>query len=375
MPATEQEREMAIKTSYVAIGATILVAIGVASCDSRERTAVQPSTGPTTVTPVPSLARVDLIAPGSIAPGESVQLTANAVKSDNSVENVSGQAEWISSDPRVVEISSTGVAKGITGGEAVISVSYKGRSSSTRTFVLPAGTYRLSGTVTDSGLVVVGATVAVIGGVGEGLSTITDGNGTYALYGVRDRVRLHAKVDGYFNRIEEIDVTDHRTFNFEMIPDHQRPDLPGRYTLTIARTACLSWAGAPPESRSYEATVAQDGPRLTVTLSGADFIVTGGRGNSFTGVLDGSNRVTFTIGDPLYYYQYYDFGHYDLVERISNTSSLLISGKVTAGLSSRGMSGTLNGAFMVTQAAVPPASTRIQAYCYGTAHRFEMVRR
>ena len=366
---------MTIKTSYVAIGATILVAIGVASCDSRERTAVQPSTGPSPVTPVPSLVRVELIAPASIAPAESVQLTANAVKSDNSVEDVSGQAEWISSDPRVVEISSTGVAKGITGGEAVIRVSYKGRSSSTRTFVLPAGTYRLSGTITDSGLVVVGATVAVIGGVGEGLSTITDGNGTYALYGVRDRVRLHAKVDGYFNRIEEIDVTDHRTLNFEMIPDHERPDLPGRYTLNIVRTACSSWTGAPPETRSYDATVAQDGPRLTVTLSGADFIVTGGRGNSFTGVLDGGNRVTFAIGDPIYYYQYYNFGHYDLVERISNTSSLLISGKVTAGLSSRGMSGTLNGAFMVTQAAVPPATTRIQAHCYGTAHRFEMVRR
>jgi hypothetical protein len=366
---------MAIRTSYVAIGATILVAIGVASCDSRERTAVQPATGPSTVTPVPSLARVELIAPGSIGPGESVQLTANAIKSDNSVENVSGQAQWFSSDTSVVEISSAGLAKGVGRGEAMITVSFQSRGASTRTFVLPAGTFRLSGTVTDSGFAVVGATIAIIGGVGEGLTTITDGNGTYALYGVRDRVSLHAKVDGYLNRMEEIDVTDHRAFDFEMVPDHQRTDLRGSYTLTIARTACLSWAGAPPESRSYVATVAQDGPQLTVTLSGADFIVTGGRGNSFTGVLDGGNRVTFTIGDPIYYYAYYNLGHYDLVERISNTSSLLISGKVTAGLTSRGMSGTLNGAFMVTQAAAPPASTRIQAYCYGNAHRFEMVRR
>ena len=110
---------MTIKTSYVAIGATILVAIGVASCDSRERTAVQPSTGPSPVTPVPSLVRVELIAPGSIAPGESVQLTANAVKSDNSVENVTALAQWTSSDPAVLEISSTGVAKAMARGEAV----------------------------------------------------------------------------------------------------------------------------------------------------------------------------------------------------------------------------------------------------------------
>jgi len=316
-----------------------------------------------------------LIVPGSIAPGESVQLTANAVKSDNSVEDVSGQAAWQSSDPRVVEISSSGVAKAIARGEAMIMVRFQSRSASTRTFVLPAGTFRLSGKVTDSGFAVVGATVAIIGGVGEGLTTITDGNGTYALYGVRDRVRLHAKVDGYLNRLEEIDVTDHRAFDFEMSPDHQRTDLRGSYTLTINRTACLSGTGAPPDSRSYDATVAQDGPQLTVTLSGADFIVTGGRGNSFTGVLDGGNRVTFAIGDPIYYYEYYNFGHYDVIERISNTSALLISGKVTAGLTSRGISGTLNGAFMVTLAGVSPATTRIQASCYGTAHRFEMVRR
>ena len=367
---------MTIKTSYAAIGATILVAIGVASCDSRDRKSVQPPTAPSPVTPVPGLVRVELIAPGSIAPGESVQLTATAVKSDNSVENVSGQAQWISSDPRVVEISSAGVAKGVARGEAMISVRFQARGASTRTFVLPAGTYRLSGMVTDSGFSVVGATVAIVGGVGDGLTTITDGDGAYALYGVRDRVRLQAKVDGYFNRIEEIDVTDHRAVNFEMIPEQQRPDLPGSYTLTIVRThACLSGTGAPPETRSYAATVAQDGAQLTVTLSGADFIVTGGRGNAFTGVLDGGNRVTFAIGDPIYYYEYYNFGHYDLVERMSNTSNLLISGKVTAGLSSRGISGTLNGAFMVTQAAVPPATTRIQASCYGTAHRFEMVRR
>ena len=229
---------MAIKTSYVAIGATILVAIGVASCDSRDRTAVQPSTRPSPVTPVPGLVRVELIAPASIAPGESVQLTASAVRSDNSVENVSGQAHWVSQDPGVVEISSTGMAKGIARGEAVIRASYQGWTPSTRTFVLPAGTYRLNGTITDSGFGVAGATVAIIGGVGEGLTTITDGHGEYAVYGVRDRVRLQANGAGYINRIEEIDVTDHRTFNFDLIADHQRADLRGRYTLTLGRAVC-----------------------------------------------------------------------------------------------------------------------------------------
>src|SRR5215211_8001677 len=99
-----------IKTQYLAVAATILVAMGLASCDSREQDTIRPRTMP----PVPvnaTLTRVELAAPGSIAPGESLQLTATAVKSDNSVENVTALAQWTSSDPAVLEISSTGVAK------------------------------------------------------------------------------------------------------------------------------------------------------------------------------------------------------------------------------------------------------------------------
>ena len=366
---------MAIKTSsYAAVCATILVAMGVASCDSRERSPVAPSTAPQpAIPPPPGAFRLDLTAP-SIAPGDSVQLTAKAVKSDDSVEDVSSRALWSSSNPRVLEISSEGVARGVARGEAMITVRYQSRNASTRAFVLPPGTYRLGGAVTDSGFPVVGAVVAVIGGTGEGLTAITDGDGQYALYGVRDRVRLHARVEGYANRIEEVEVTDHRTLSFEMLPDQRRADLSGSYRLTLTRTGCLFGSGAPPDNRSYDATVTQDGPRLSVTLSGADFIVSRDRGNRFTGVVDGGNRVTFVIGDPIYYYEYYFAGKYDLAERLSDTSALLISGNVTAGASSRGISGTLNGAFMVSQTGGRFGPV-IQASCYGTAHRFEMVRR
>ena len=53
-----------------------------------------------------------------------------------------------------------------------------------------------------------------------------------------------------------------------------------------------------PETRTYDATVTQDGPRLTVALSGADFLVIRGRGDAFTGFVDAGNRVTFPIGNP-----------------------------------------------------------------------------
>lgn len=86
-----QQLVMTMKTACVAVGATVVIALGIASCgESRKQTTPQSPTEPTPVTAV--LARVELLAPGSIAPGGSAQLTANAVKSDNSVEDVTGQA-------------------------------------------------------------------------------------------------------------------------------------------------------------------------------------------------------------------------------------------------------------------------------------------
>ena len=75
-------------------------------------------------------------------------------------------------------------------------------------------------------------------GVGEGLSTITDGNGTYALYGLRDRVRLQANGAGYLNRLEEIEVDGHRTFDFQISRNASGPT-GGRYTLTFDRGSCV----------------------------------------------------------------------------------------------------------------------------------------
>ncbi len=237
--AVHLEHEMSIKTPYLAIGSILLVAIVVA-CDSRKENAFRSPTAPPPVTPGAVLDRLELMVPPSIEPGETVQLTANAVKSDRSVENVTAQAQWTSSDPLVVETSSTGVAKGVARGEALIMVRYQSRSASTHTIVTPAGTHKLYGTVTDSGIGLAGVTVAIIDGVGAGLSTVTAGNGTYALYGVGDRIRLQAKAANYLNRIEELDVTDHQTLNVEMQLEGRRMDLT---TITFSVSATAVTAG------------------------------------------------------------------------------------------------------------------------------------
>ena len=366
-----QERVMVISMRLSVIVVT-LTALALAACDSKQAANPSPNQ-PSPMAPVVGLARLEVIVPPAIAPGESVQLTANAVQSDNSVRDVSGEASWMSTNSRVVEVGATGVAKAVAAGEALITASYQARGAFTRTFVLPVGTYRLGGTVTEAGDRLAGATVTVISGVGEGLTSTTDGGGQYALFGVSGRIGIQVKKDGYFNRVDQIEVTDHRIVSFELVPDHPRPDLSGLYALTISAASCAAQVSLPDDltTRSYTAKVAQDGPRLNVTLTGADLIVTRGRGDHFTGSLGANGDVRFTIGQSLYYYD--PFG-YDLVERLTGTTALIVNGDVTAKATPPRISGTLSGLFLLAQGAAPPFS-RIERRCDASAHRFDMVRR
>lgn len=354
------------------VSATILVGLAAASCDSQApRSPAEPSP------PVPVIVRLDLVVPASIAPGGSAQLTVNAVRSDNTVEDVSGRAQWFSSDRHVLDVSPAGLATALARGQAFIDVSYQSHRASALAFVLPPGTYRLDGTITDSDVPLPGVSVRVIDGVEEVLTATTDARGRYALYGVRGPVRLLARASGYLEEIQAIDVTAHQSFDFRMRVAGQRTDVSGTYRLTIDRnparpSGCTSTAL--PDSRSYEAVVEQAGLRLTVTLSGADFIVTRGRGNGFSGTIDGTGRVTFVLGDQEPYY--WEDRAQDLVERIgASQPALVITGTVTAEPSAAGLSGTLRGWFLF--ADVGQLQFRIlpdSCYSY-TTHRFEMVRR
>jgi hypothetical protein len=364
-----------IETRHPAATAgAVLLALALASCDKHEASPA-PSTplAPSPGQPV-TLARIDLVGPANIATGESVQLTASATRSDASVLDVTGQAQWSVSGTKVLEVSATGLAKGIGAGEAFISVRYQSRSASKSVLVLPAGTYRLKGRVTDDGVGLDGVTMTVIDGTGAGMVTVTGFDGSYVLYGVGGHVRLQAKRAGYSNAIRELDLADHRTFDVEMTPDRPRTNLQGRYTLTL--TAVCPAGGSlvgVDLPRSYEAFVEQSGPRLNVTLTGADFILTRGRGNHFSGVIDGSDRVTFRISDASFYYYYYYGGQYDLVERLTSTSALVVSGTATATPSGSRISGELAGDIGVTQGTTPPF-TRLSSHCYSPAHRFQMIR-
>jgi hypothetical protein len=353
----------------------LILAVGlglvVASCDkSPTRPSVQP-TGTTGAPAAVTVLRIEIIAPASIEPNASAQLTANAIKSDGSVENVTSQTLWASTNARVLQVSSAGIVTAGERGETNLNARYQNRSATAPMMVLPSGTFRLNGQVTDSGFPLEGVTVAVIGGTGEGLTSLTSSTGAYALYGVSGQVKLHAKKDGYLNRIEEVQVAENRAFGFEMAVDGQRRDLSGTYTLNLAAAACARLPDSA-QNRSYVATVEQNGPQLTVRLSGADFIVTRGYGDHFSGFVSADGNVTFAIGDAYYYYYYY--GHFDFVERVNTASALVVQGVVNATASPTLMSGSLNGSILQTQGISAPV-TRYAAQCYSRDHHFEMRRR
>jgi hypothetical protein len=368
---------MPTRFRYIALILTLGLGLVAASCDKGPtRPSVQTTGTPGALAALP-VVRIAITVPDAIDPGASAQLTANAIRSDGSVENVTGQTQWTSTNARVIQVSSAGIVTGGERGEANLNARYQNRSATARMMVLPGGTFRLIGQVTDGGFPIEGVTVVVLGGTGEGLTTLTGPTGAFALYGVGGQVRLQAKKEGYLNRIEEVLVTEHRSMGFEMTIDGPRRDLHGTYTLTVIPN--VTSIGCPstrfPDSiqnRSYIADVEQSGPKLTVRLSGADFIVTNGYGDHFSGFVSADGKVTFNVGDAYYYYYYY--GHFDFVERLNPASALLVKGTVNATSNPTLISGLLEGSILVSVGVTAPFM-RYTASCFARDHRFEMRRR
>ena len=359
----------------VVLVAGACLAVLAASCEDNPNparpsgTPPPPAAGPVTTT------RVDTVIPPSLEPGASGRATASATMSDGSVRDVTSDAQWSSTNSRVVRASAGGALVAAERGEAIVTARFANRSSTGRIFVLPAGTFRLTGVVSEGGEPLNTVRVEVISGTGQGLSALTNPDGQFALYGVAGQVRLHAKKDGFVNGTQDVDVTDHQSVNVDMRFDGARPRLDGVYQLELAADGCSGRLPADAQRRTYVATVSQNGSKLHVDLSGAEFILSAGKGNSFDGGFDGS-RVVFSLLSgwfyDYYFYGPYPIGNFDISERLSSTTALRVTGTVSATTSGNTIAGTLNGFIAVT----PPTMTSSSGItlCFSERHRFEMRR-
>ena len=115
----------------LAAGLLATTAFLLSSCNSptrpetpRPETPEQPTAGTT--------ARLQLVAPTEIAPGQSVQLVANATAVNGSVEDVSRRADWKvfwATGTSVLVLTETGVLTAGDLGYGTVEVKFEGKSA------------------------------------------------------------------------------------------------------------------------------------------------------------------------------------------------------------------------------------------------------
>lgn len=334
---------------------------------------------PPNVTPT----RIEITGPRAVPPGSSARFSAVLYMRDGSSRDVTADTNWSSRTPNVISASPNGTMTAIQTGDGTIVASYQREGSFTATkevIVVPEGTYRLAGVVTEAGArtstIIVGARVDVISGTGAGLSTMTGNDGRYRLYGVAGSSQIQVTRTGYDTSVLNLSIVDHTIENVELKFSSSRT-VGGTYALTIS--AASNCRGVLPDeamSRSYTAVVTQQGSHLETTLTGSTFATNkAGSGDHFFGRVD-DERITFTINTAAYY-NYYPYTNYypDVVEQLSS-GYLILSGKVAATTAASGLAGALDGVLAVW----PYNPTNIwrqspTATCKSSAHQFVLARR
>jgi hypothetical protein len=357
---------------HLSVGGAIVLAVLVGACDdgpTRSPNVPSPSTAPNV--PV-ATTRLEISGPGTVAPGESAQFSTTAYQSDGSTRNVTDEAEWRSGNLWALSISATGVATGVDRGEAPVGASFAGKTAwKSAVLVLPTGTYRLIGKVTDADLPVPGARVEVTAGTGRGLLTLSNSVG-YRLYGVAGDIDVRVTINGYQEQRKSINVTSNQTLDFDLVLSRPREEIAGTYTLTVSAAAeCRERLPEEARTRTYTAVVTQQGPRVSVSLEGSRFVVSGGQTfNSFRGTVEPAG-ITFRLN------QYGEFSFYiylpDVLEQLTSETLLSFSGTTVPTVTRSGLSGALSGTIETLQGA---SSGRFQqiAACTSTSHQFILSR-
>ena len=354
----------------VGLGAVTGLWLSVLSCG---RNPTSPSPGQ--LAPPNAIVRLELVAPQEIAPGESAQLTARAVRSDGAVDNVTSQAQWtVQSVPTssVLTLTGSGLATGVENGRGLVTVRFASHTADATVLVLPKGTYRLTGRITANGVGLENATVTVIAGVGSGLTARTNVAGDYELYGAAGLVQIRASKPGYLDTTQQLDVTAHGSLTLEL-PARPVDNYAGVYALSITARDCSPRFPDAAKRREYIARVEQTGAEVRVSLSAGDFLP---RSDAFAGVVGPTGEIRFTIR-PL---SVWDYDGPDLQERLSDGTILVTLGTIRATSTPAGISGTamdqeagLGGVFHLPPRGASWSLSQATGSCY--IDRFEMVPR
>jgi hypothetical protein len=168
-------------------------------------------------------------------------------------------------------------------------------------------------------------------------------------------------------------VHDHAILNAQLRLVNARRDLSGAYTLTIvAVDECRLELPEEVRVRNYRALVTLTGNQLDVRLEGSTFaLASSGQGDGFHGRAEAAEIFFFLTAYEPYGYFYYKFNYGDVVEQLTDSTFLVVSGQASVNESS--MSGVLGGAMTLLSGTMKyfPKTT---ATCRSTAHRFTLRR-
>src|SRR5206468_11967362 len=174
--------------------------------------------------------------------GQTAQLTAIAMLSNGTSQDVTAQATWQSSNASIVSVSSGGVASGVAAGEADVRALYSGATGSLHLKLL-VRTFVVSGVIVDddSGRSI-DAEVEVVDGANAGKVTRADSGGHYSLTGlVPGSFALRARATGYDPsdvRVTLMDADARADITLRRMPT--RPDYSGTWNGVYALTQCTS---------------------------------------------------------------------------------------------------------------------------------------
>ena len=345
-----------------------VVALAMAATFSACRS--KPPTSPTPVPATVSITRIDLTGPDTVPVGQTVSFTAIAQQSDGTTRDVTREASWNSGNSGLLVLAAPGQFTGRAKGQSSVHVSTSGRGASKGdVIVVPEGTFRLMGTVRDSGTIT--EADVRIDDEAMGRTEVRTSAGRYVVFGVRGNTRVSVLKRGYEEAIKTESITSHQTLDFDLVLAKARPDLSGRYTLTVAAASECRTLPLEIGSRSYSAEVTQSGAAITVTLDGTQFVTSGGRTlNRFTGFVEAELaifKLSLAIDD------YYDsfFRSPDVLEMLGPNDYYAFDGTAVASIGTGTLSGALSG--VIVSLSAPPHKPI--NYCRSANHRFVLVRR
>ena len=223
--------------------------------------------------PSGTVVAIKIDGPSVVNAGEAQQYTATATYDDGTTRDVTQSVTWGLGNSAGISISHGRVTWKAAGDVYVLAVIGDVETHFPVTVVV-AGTFRISGTVTDArlGTPLADATVIVTAGHLTNLHARSDAGGHFELNQMVGAEEVTVSKDGFTPQTKTVMVSDLTTLDFALVTA-DAADISGEWTLRLsASTSCRDRLPASARDRQYKATIVQTGSQFVMTLSALNIV-------------------------------------------------------------------------------------------------------